>query len=257
MSSTELRGAGSLTFRHTRHCAIAVLAVSIALGFAFDTPASAANCAPGTGRYVGAVKSEWLGNGRNMRLLAPFQYSDECGVNWIAPSGSVVNGASIPEYAWSIIGGPFEGKYRDASVVHDVACEDMTRPWEQVHEMFFQAMLTSGVDRTMANIMYSAVYYFGPRWPRKVVVANLPAAQAPAALDRALNGAVIGSRANITKAIPKRGANRNLDFEVKVTPPAPTLRIEDFDKLKAEIQRRAADGSGGMSLEEIRNFKPN
>src|SRR5712692_9140850 len=31
--------------------------------------------------------------------------------------------ASIPRAFWSVIGGPLEGQYRNASVFHDVACD--------------------------------------------------------------------------------------------------------------------------------------
>src|SRR5687768_7819159 len=65
-----------------------------------------------------------------------FRSIDPKGQQWLAPSGSMVNGASIPQFAWSIIGGPFEGLYRDASVIHDVACEQKARAWEAVHESF-------------------------------------------------------------------------------------------------------------------------
>jgi hypothetical protein len=30
---------------------------------------------------------------------------------WVAPANAVVDGASIPKFAWSIIGEPFEGQY--------------------------------------------------------------------------------------------------------------------------------------------------
>jgi Protein of unknown function (DUF1353) len=39
------------------------------------------------------------------------------------PAGAIVGGASIPQVFWSIIGGPFEDKYREASVIHDYYCE--------------------------------------------------------------------------------------------------------------------------------------
>jgi hypothetical protein len=76
----------------------------------------------------------------------------------------VVNGASIPSAFWTFIGGPFEGKYRAASVVHDVGCEEMTATWEDVHRMFYEACLCGGVDEQMAKMLYYAVYHFGPRW---------------------------------------------------------------------------------------------
>ena len=40
--------------------------------------------------------------------------------------------------------------------------------------MFYEAMLSSGVERTRALVMYGAVYRHGPRWP------NPPGTPAPA-----------------------------------------------------------------------------
>ncbi len=59
-----------------------------------------------------------------MKLLYNFTYEDPNGLLWNAPGGSIVDGASIPRIAWKVVGTPFYGKYRDASVIHDVACED-------------------------------------------------------------------------------------------------------------------------------------
>ena len=42
---------------------------------------------------------------------------------WTAPKGAKVDGASIPQLFWTPIGGPFEGKYRYASVIHDTECD--------------------------------------------------------------------------------------------------------------------------------------
>src|SRR5229473_500744 len=72
--------------------------------------------------------------------------------------------ASIPRAFWSVIGGPLEGQYRNASVFHDVACDQKSQPWKTVHRMFYNAMRWSGVYEIKAKIMYYAVYNFGPRW---------------------------------------------------------------------------------------------
>lgn len=131
--------------------------------------------AQGPGRFVGKVVTEWLDeDGRKMKLIEPFLYIDPDGSEWNAPVGWVIDGASIPKVAWSVIGGPFEGKYRNASVIHDVACDQKTRPWMDVHRAFYTAMLTGGVDTIKAKIMYAAVYHWGPRWKRTIKVNNVP-----------------------------------------------------------------------------------
>ncbi|MDX2264322.1 MAG: DUF1353 domain-containing protein [Hyphomicrobiales bacterium] len=116
------------------------------------------------GRYVGSVVTRWNEDGRRMTLVNPFEYIDPSNVRWPVPAGTTVDGASIPRVFWSLIGGPFEGKYRNASVVHDFYCQVRTRPHVNVHRVFYDAMKTSGlVDRT-SWLMYQAVAQFGPRW---------------------------------------------------------------------------------------------
>jgi hypothetical protein len=70
---------------------------------------------------------------------------------------------------WSLIGGPFEGKYRNGSVVHDYYCDVRSANWRSVHKMFYRAMLVSGVSVRRAKVMYAAVYFAGPRWNDTVV----------------------------------------------------------------------------------------
>lgn len=116
------------------------------------------------GRFEGDVVASWDSDGRNMTLRQPFGYIDPQNRVWPAPAGSVVNGASIPAGFWSLVGGPFEGQYRNASVVHDVGCHEMTASWQDVHRMFYEACRCGGVEESRAKLLYYAVYHFGPRW---------------------------------------------------------------------------------------------
>ena len=116
------------------------------------------------GAFDGQVLAAWQDDGRTMTLLEPFAYVDPAGVRWEAAEGSDVNGASIPRAFWSVIGGPFAGRFRNASVVHDVACVEQTADWRDVHWMFYEACRCGGVAATKAKLMYYAVAHFGPRW---------------------------------------------------------------------------------------------
>jgi len=116
------------------------------------------------GHFVGTVKTEWIEPDRKMRLLDDFAYVDPAGVLWEAPKDSVVDGASIPQVLWSVVGSPYTGEYRNASVVHDVACEKRDKPWQDVHRMFYEACRAGGVGEQKAKLMYAAVYHFGPKW---------------------------------------------------------------------------------------------
>ncbi|MEQ1949487.1 MAG: DUF1353 domain-containing protein [Bryobacteraceae bacterium] len=124
---------------------------------------------PPFGHYDGKVTATWV-EGRNMVLTEDFTYVDGSGTRWDAPRGSTIDGASIPRAFWTVIGGPFEGSYRYASVIHDVYCVrgeqhlPGARPWQKVHRMFYDAMRCSGVPDSKALVMYGAVYKFGPTW---------------------------------------------------------------------------------------------
>ncbi len=115
-------------------------------------------------KFTNTVKVEWLEDGRFMRLLETVDFIDSQGKRWTARKGSVIDGASIPRFAWRVIGSPFVGKYRRASVIHDVYCVNRSQPAQAVHDMFREAMLADGVSKTKAFAMYQAVDKFGPRW---------------------------------------------------------------------------------------------
>jgi hypothetical protein len=99
-----------------------------------------------------------------MRILKPLAYTDAAGERWPVEAGVVVDGASIPRAFWSLIGGPFEGRYRNASIVHDRFCDLRSRAWAATHRMFYGAMRCSGVPNAKAKLMFYAVHAFGPRW---------------------------------------------------------------------------------------------
>ena len=144
------------------------------------------------GHYSGYVEARWENDGRTMTLLSELRYTDPQGQIWIAPAGSVVDGASIPRSLWSLMGGPFEGKYRNASVLHDVAYDQHNRPWQDCDRMFYNAMRCSGVSAVEAKTMYYALYKFGRHWKfpirkaKRVKPSELAAQKSEAEIPRAL-----------------------------------------------------------------------
>lgn len=171
------------------------------------------------GRYEGAPPKVAMGDdGRNMTLLEPFAFVDNQNIRWEAPSGTVTDGASIPQFLWTVVGGPFEGKFRWAAIIHDRYCEIRTRPAEDTHKAFYDAMLTAGVDSRRAWLMYRAVASFGPSWPRPQVN---PACRMP-------DGTVDYSKCTENNAVTR---------SLRVSKPKPTKRsVEEFLK---EIQDQA------------------
>jgi len=98
------------------------------------------------------------------KLESDFRFKDPNGLLWIAPSGVEVDGASIPQPFWSLIGGPFEGAYINASVIHDHYCRTKQRTAHDTHRNFYYGMRASQVPDWKATLMHWAVSTFGPSW---------------------------------------------------------------------------------------------
>ena len=118
-------------------------------------------------RYMGTPRVEFLRDGRDVKLIEGFSFCDPEGLLWPVPADSVVDGASIPRVFWTLIGGPFEGRYRDASIIHDYYCDVRVRTWQATHRVFYEAMVVSEVSRRTAKMMYCAVRWGGPRWSKR------------------------------------------------------------------------------------------
>lgn len=93
----------------------------------------------------------------------------------IVPIGYVSDCASIPRWAWSVIGHPFEGQFIRPAYDHDIRCELHVGRWQDVHDRFLATLEAEGVGRTRRTLMHRAVWYFGPRWPvhQSITVADL------------------------------------------------------------------------------------
>ena len=104
------------------------------------------------GRFEGLpVEASWDANNTTMTLTRPLVYVDSSGVRWEAPVGTVTDGATIPKFAWQIIGNPLQGAYRNAAVIHDAACDKKEQPWELVDLTFYYALRDS-VHEPLARI---------------------------------------------------------------------------------------------------------
>ncbi len=97
-------------------------------------------------------------------LLEDFSFKDPNGFLWTTPKKWEVDGASIPQFVWSLFGGPMSGKYIYASIIHDRYCDTRERTAHDTHRNFYYGMKASGVSEGKANSMYWAVRTFGPSW---------------------------------------------------------------------------------------------
>ena len=98
------------------------------------------------------------------KLKSEFVFKDPNGLVWNVPSGEVVDGASIPQVFWSFIGGPFDGKYINASVIHDHYCRVKSRTAHDTHRNFYYGMRAVGLPDWQSKLMHWAVASFGPDW---------------------------------------------------------------------------------------------
>lgn len=184
-----------------------------------------------TANYIGDLVLVPQADGRLMRLKQIYEFKDSNCRRWIAPAGALVDGASIPGAMWSIVGGPFEGRYRNASVLHDWYCITRTRPWREVHRMFFEGMLISGVPRAQAQLLYAAVYLRGPRWD-EMTIANARLAFADPS----------GTKGGSFSTPAVREAQRLGKIDIKTRPIAvPQLEDSTADALKAALGGKLLD----------------
>jgi hypothetical protein len=121
-------------------------------------------CSQMTFGYFSQPIDVQLLDGRLVKLLNAVTYFDPADKQWTAPKGFTSDGASIPQAFWSLVGGPWDGPYRNAAIVHDRYCVSRSEPSPAVHLMFYRACRASGVGKIKSKILYAAVRIGGPRW---------------------------------------------------------------------------------------------
>jgi hypothetical protein len=115
--------------------------------------------------FEGALCVEIMGGGRDIVLIEPFAFVDAGGYRWEVHEGTRVDGSSNPRWLWPLIGSPFVGKHRRASVPHDLYCRERIRTWQATHKMYHEAMIIDGVPDGEADRKLWFLMRFGPRWP--------------------------------------------------------------------------------------------
>jgi hypothetical protein len=142
----------------TRFLVLCVFLVSL------SRPAEAQTLPSDFGMFLDPLRVELDPAGFRMILQNDYGFRDPAGKIWVAKKGSTVDGASIPQVFWSIIGGPLDGPFRNASVIHDYFCVTRTETWQATDKVFYNGMRANGVGEAKALAMYYAVLAFGPRW---------------------------------------------------------------------------------------------
>ena len=176
-----------------------------------------------------------------------YTYTDPMGHKLEATPGFETDGASIPRVLWSIVGGPFDGKYVGAAVIHDVGCVEHKYSWQITHRMFYEAMIALGVDSNDAKLMYYGVRIAGPRWKLRKLTAD--------SIDE-LNQELLSTHGTPIGPIRQLGSSglagghTTYSAQVYVTLPTANLLDQDLQRFKGELERRR-DGGQPISVEEI------
>lgn len=101
-------------------------------------------------------------DGRDVQVFTPVRFRDADGTTYTIPDGFVSDGASIPQQAWSFVGGPLSGRYRRAAVLHDYLLRSTIVSVDQAHAVFLRAMRADGCTAEQADLFYHAVV--GATW---------------------------------------------------------------------------------------------
>lgn len=117
-----------------------------------------------TAAFSGEPATLWLTEtsfDRRMELTEAFWFRDRAGLQWDAAKGTKIDGATIPRALWTLVGSPYTGDYRRASVVHDVACvaagtgDSPAR--RKADRMFYEACRAGGCSVRQSIILYVGV----------------------------------------------------------------------------------------------------
>ena len=71
------------------------------------------------------------------------------------------DGASIPRFAHSIIGTPFNPLFMEAAVVHDWLYHTHQISKKEADKLFYELLIKNGISKIKAKTMHKAVAWFG------------------------------------------------------------------------------------------------
>lgn len=125
----------------------------------------------------------------------PLTFVDSRNRTWVAPRRTLTDGASIPPIFVSIVGDPTSPEFVNAAAVHDAYCGIGNETganfhngrWEDVHIMFYDALVAGGTDKTRAQIMFAAVWLGGPRWRTSRDLSHVPVPRKQQAMRSAMS----------------------------------------------------------------------
>lgn len=166
-------------------------------------------------------------------LAENFGYLDRYGVGWQADAGFQTDGASIPKWAQSFAGEPFEPTYIPAAVLHDwySKSERPVRGWFQTQRMFHEVLLVSGVAADRAALLYAGVLLGSGKWINGIASKPCPST------ENCVNGVIL-EQSLIRSPETFESTNFRQDYEAmieRITSEGLTTP-EDIETLAREIR---------------------
>ena len=132
-------------------------------------------------------------------------------------------------------------------MVHDVACEERTSKWEDVHNMFYEACRCGGVSWGQAKTMYYAVYNFGPRWQ-----VSTPGGAPLAAFGTGVPGLGAASFSSKPVAVDPQDLRAVMDYIQKNNPSLAELRQLTLQQARGQV----SSGAGGVKKKTPKTQAP-
>lgn len=150
---------------------VALLLVMVAIEWWLGRkPSDSAKLRARWGHFEGLpAVTAWIEGSASALLLYPFRFVEPNGATHEAREKLRTDGASIPRWAWWIIGHPFRGKYRESAFLHDQLCQDGVAgkcplPSPKVHMLFRRCIRAQGGSSLKAWAMWAAVRLAGPKF---------------------------------------------------------------------------------------------
>lgn len=143
------------------------------------------------------------------------KFVDSTHQEWIAPKGTLTDGASIPRMFIPIIGAPTSREFINAAAIHDAYCgagnnklpQYHADTWQNVHRMFYDALRVGGTSAKKAKVMYAAVYLGGPRWNGKTTTQVTKSRNAPTNFQMSTKSSLYPQRSRNGKSLTSQGVS--------------------------------------------------
>ena len=100
----------------------------------------------------------------SFRLNHKLVFRQANGKEWVSPPGSVVDGRAVPTIFVQLVGQPLDSSFVKSAVSYEVAVRNKQRTWQAAQRMFYEAVLTEGIEPSEAKAMYLLLSGSGTRW---------------------------------------------------------------------------------------------